>query len=493
LERVAFHLRSSRRSAIPAANAAESLPARAQAPAAQRVPAPTSAETAPVAAKPFSKACVTEPSKWPRLLTREQTIELVDRIADCKTIAGVVSQIIAITNSPRADLTDLVKIIESDPILATRVLQLSNSPGFASARGRVTSIEGAARNIGLKGIQQMAMSVGIFGAFPPDESDGFNSMRCWQHSFAVAEIMALLGAGDNPAQEANQHLVGLCHDLGAILLRQHFTEQYETILEFATTNHLPLHAVESVALGIRHPDLVGRLLTHIGLPSAVVQPIREFYERESRGPSVNAGPVARKLAIANQLAHGLLLAASLQDNIAPITKTDWRELTGVEPAFSLDPVTKRNEIVATTNILARLPPKDEVRLVAPLVARTPLRIWLVRPQYFTEFDPVGMALSLATDLQVSQKFPEQSEWLDLDGLVLMGLRTGVAPLNAPEILRMCQANGQPELPVLALMVQGDEALETPHLRFARFPLSLDNLQQWLGSIAAAKKVLQPTC
>ena len=146
----------------------------------------------------------------------------------------------------------------------------------------------------------MAISIGIFGAFPPDEADGFNTMRCWQHSFAVADLMALFIRERDPLEEGTNHLVGLCHDLGEILLRQHFTAEYDQILEFAVTQRLPIHAVESTALGIRHPELLSRLkLSHIGLPLPIVQAIREFFERQVKGqaagmtrsPAVWAPPI----------------------------------------------------------------------------------------------------------------------------------------------------------------------------------------------------------
>jgi HD-like signal output (HDOD) protein/CheY-like chemotaxis protein len=433
----------------------------------------------------------TDTAQWPHLLTRDQTLEMIERITDGKTIAGVVSQVIAVASSPRADLSDLVRLIESDPILATRILQLSNSPAFASARGRVTSVEGAARNIGLKGIQNMALSIGIFRAFPPDERDGFNTVRCWQHSFAVAEIMTLLAAGTSAVDEASHHLVGLCHDLNAILLRQHFTPHYEQILEFAALNHLPLHAVECAALGLRQPELVARLLTHIGLPVNVVQTTREFYERETRGPGVTISQIARRLDMANQLAHGLLLAASTQDTVGPITRAEWRQIAGdaSPPAFS--PATKRNEIVASTNILARLPEKDEQRMVMPIAPKSAVRLWYLRPENFLELDPLAMALSFTSELKVSSKLPQGEEWLELDGLVIAGLRPGIAPLVPSDIVRACRAAGRSDLPVLCLNGQGDPPPDDGHITSAKFPISLNDLHHWMIGVEASVKPCEP--
>jgi two-component system chemotaxis response regulator CheY len=66
------------------------------------------------------------PSQWPVLLTREKTLERLDDVAGSKTMAGVVSQVVALASSPRADLSDIVSLISKDPIIASRFLQLAN-------------------------------------------------------------------------------------------------------------------------------------------------------------------------------------------------------------------------------------------------------------------------------------------------------------------------------------------------------------------------------
>jgi hypothetical protein len=185
------------------------------------------------------------------------------------------------------------------------------------------------------GIQNMALSIGIFGAFPPDEADGFNTMRSWQHSFAVADLINLLPVGKDQAEHGVNHLVGLCHDLGNVLLRQHFADVYEKILSFAGEHGLPAQAVEGVALGVRHPELVSRLLSRIGLPQPIVHGIREFHERQVKGQEGGMSLLARSLGVANQVAHGLMLASSPGDTVGPILRSEWKLLAGDKPVVAL--------------------------------------------------------------------------------------------------------------------------------------------------------------
>ncbi|HVT90039.1 MAG TPA: HDOD domain-containing protein, partial [Tepidisphaeraceae bacterium] len=324
----------------------------------------------------------------PKLLTREKTLERLEQVAGGKTLAGVVARLISVASSPDAALGDVVQVIQSDPILAARVMQLANSASTGS-RCRIRNVEDAARNVGVRGIHGMAVSIGIFAAFPPEEHDGFNSMRCWQHSFAVAELLPLLLLKQNSEQESVNHLVGLCHDLGEILLRQHFAEEYTQVLNYALANDLPVAEVEATALGIRHADLVARLLTCIGLPAAVVGAIREFHDRQNRDEAAGMGPNTQALLFANLAAHGMLLVASPHEKVRPITRAEWRQFSAdqVPPVFDLG--AKRTEILTATSILARLPPGDEARMIEPTIPRQNKRVWYARPDHFLDFDPLA--------------------------------------------------------------------------------------------------------
>ncbi len=430
-------------------------------------------------------------SAWPRLLTREKTLERLDAVAGGKTIAGVVAQVIAVANSASAELSDVVRVIQSDPLLASRVLSLANSAATGS-RTRVSNIADAARAIGVRGIQNMAITIGIFGTFPPSEGDGFNSMRCWQHSFAVASLMAHIVRQRHPEQEGLSHLVGLCHDLGEILLRQHFQEEHEKILAYALEHRLPPNQVESVALGIRHPELISRLLTKIGLPPGVVDAIREFYERQVREHAAGLSAGAQLLNLANTLAHGLHMAASTHESVRPITRSEWRILSPDKPPPPLDARAKRDEILTSTCALARLPARDEQRMLAPLIERKNCRIAYVRPETFIDLDPLGFALDLLCDIEIFATLPPPETLKTFDGLAMAALRPGAAPVVPAELSRLLAAAGRPDLPLFALVTQdvpGSPPLPSTGC-IAQYvqTVSLNELAQWVTEVDAAREL-----
>jgi HD-like signal output (HDOD) protein/CheY-like chemotaxis protein len=442
-------------------------------PGASGIPAPATGTKGKPAAR-------IDPSKWPRILTREQTLERLDRVMNGRAPAGVVAQLMSVASSSHADLSDVVRVIESDPILATRVLQLADSAA-AGGRGRIRNVEDAARNLGARGIQNMAMSIGIVGAFPPDEQDGFNSIRCWQHSYAVADLFNSLMQTRSSEQESLNHLTGLCHDLGEILLRQHFAAEYAQVLHFAIDHHLPPSEVEGIALGVRHPELVSRLLIRMGLPPAVVQAIRAFYDRQTRDEPPSPSGETTGLSFANLAAHGLLLAASARDLVRPITRAEWRLIGKDKTPPSFDPAAKRQEILTATAILARLPAKEEQRLLTPLVPRHDKRILYIRPDSYVEFDPLAYALSLCSTVQIASALPPPDQCAQLDGMVVVGPRAGTPPVVPERILNLVR-NAAPALPVLALVAKHGEPECQGHLQIRAYPVGLDALTDWLKTL-----------
>jgi HD-like signal output (HDOD) protein/CheY-like chemotaxis protein len=422
----------------------------------------------------------------PRILSREKTIQRLETVTGGKTIAGVVAQVIAVASSPKADLSDVVRVIQGDPILASRVLHLANSAA-TGARNRVGSIEDAARVIGVRGIQNMAISIGIFSAFPPNEADGFNSMRCWQHSFAVAELMGLIARQRNPEQESFNHLLGLCHELGEILLRQHFMAEYDQIVELSVKLNLPLYQVESAALGIRRPELMSRLLSRIGLPPHVVDTIREFHERQIRDNSSGMSGNVQLLQMANMAAHGMLLAPSMREIVRPITRTEWRALGIDKDPPEIDALARRNDIVVATHTLARLPVRQEDRLLEPFVQRTPLHVGYVRPELYINLDPLAFALHMMAEMDIFKELPQPEELRDLDALVVVALRPGVSPAVPTDLRHYCADAGCAKMPILLLTGQVGTVPPAKGVMVRTYPLRLDELHDWVCTTEAMKE------
>ena len=348
-----------------------------------------------------------------------------------RTLSGVVAQVITLATSPRGDLSDLASLIARDPMLSARILQAANTVSYTSTRGVVSSIPDAVRNIGCAAVRDIAATFGVFDAMPASEADGFNPIRCWQHSFAVATLCQRLAP---EADGGTAYLVGLCHDLGEILFHSHFGPEYRQVLEAQAATGKRRDELERIILGMAHAELVVTILRCMGLPEAIRAPIEEFHATGISGRALS-NPMARVLRLAEFYANGVLLASSGQSPLSPLSRPECRGATGKEAPERPDGARLRAEILSLTAMLARLSAKEEAELLMPLYPRKQVRVLLVRDPSLSTFDPIHEALEWLSEVAVESALPAREALRGFAGVVVVSRSMSAAGFTAPEIVR----------------------------------------------------------
>ena len=359
-------------------------------------PAPTAAAAAGVASPTSATAATAMVS---RLLNREQCVAKAERALGAKTLSGAVAEVIALAASPRGNVSDLAPLIARDPMLSARVLQAANSAAYVSSRGVVSTIPDAVRQIGTAAVRSIAAALGIFDAMPPSTADGFNPVRCWQHSFAVAMLCERFAPRDGGADAGLAYLVGLCHDLGEILFHTHFAQEYGQVLECHRATGRRLDDLEREMLGMSRGELVQTIIGCFGLPEAIKEPIRSFHESSVTTTAPGAA-LTRVLRAAELYANGLLLASSGRSWVAPVTKAECKAVLGREEPKAPDPTPFRSEVFCTTGVLARLSEDQARAVMKPEFERMPARLCVVREATLSPFDPLTLALESMAEVRV---------------------------------------------------------------------------------------------
>lgn len=426
-------------------------------------------------------------SAAPKPLTREQTIEHVEKHAASKTLAGVVAEVIGLTSSPRGSVAELVSLIKRDAVLATRVLQVANTAAFTTNKPRVMTVDEAVRNIGLGSVRNIATTVGIFDAFPPDAADGFNLMRCWQHSFAVAAILERITAKLDGLPPGAAHLVGLCHDLAEIVLRQCFAEQYENVSVRAAASGEALADAQIAAFGVPTHELAALIVAKIALPPAIANPIREYAELGRRRGG-NATQLAQALRLADLYAHGLLLASSPHALVAPVSQAECRSALGQTAPDVIDGVALRCEVLSTANLFARLSAKDEAKLAQPLYPTRTVNLWYARHPSFSSFDPLEAALAQLCTIRVVDRLPRGEELITCDAVVVATPRPNLQGFTHEDVTAIRGPGGRPNVPLLYLAGLIDEVAPQiqPCLEVRTYPVPLSSLANFLDAVQKAE-------
>lgn len=415
------------------------------------------------------------------LLTREQCLQRAKESLADKTLGGEVAEVIAIATSPRGDLAQLAGVIGRDPVLSARVLQVANSAAYVSAKGGCANIAEAVRLLGCTTVRNLAVTMGVFDAMPVTERDGFNPMRSWQHSFAVAQLCERF-LGEGHEKSAVAYLVGLCHDLGEILFRTRFAAEYEKVLEVSLKTGQPREQVEAKLLGMTHNELMTTIVQCMRLPESIIAPVEEFHRA---GAGSMRDPIARVLRLADLYANAMLLASTPASMVSPLTQSECRSAIkeanpGVPQAAHF-----RNEIIALTCMLARLSAAEAREIAQPILAKAPARVWLARDPGLTRLDPLSLALAELADVQTYDHLPASCQRDQYDVLVVVARSANAGGFTPLEIRPCVQDPSQ----LLWLTAPGDDAGKTePKPR--RWNISLADLGSFLAARPASKLTAQ---
>jgi len=117
---------------------------------------------------------------------------------------------------PSADSDSIARIVQMDPALTARLIQVANSPAF-KGRSRIESCRHAITRLGQSTTRDLVISFVLKGIFRSREPDLQKRMEAvWRHSTKVAAISFALARRIPDLDAGQAMLAGLMHDIGVI-------------------------------------------------------------------------------------------------------------------------------------------------------------------------------------------------------------------------------------------------------------------------------------
>jgi HD-like signal output (HDOD) protein/CheY-like chemotaxis protein len=240
----------------------------------------------PVAHQYLSKPCNVETLRsaiervWAlhSLLADPSVREIVGRMDRIPSPTATHSELTQVAARPNVNLEDLGRIVEKDPAMSAKVLQLVNSSYFGSAR-TVASVPKAVTYLGLELLKVLAISTHVFSETTMPSIDGFSLEELQNDSLRVA---LLAGRFLNDCKKADEVFgAAIVHDVGRIVLALGLPERYSQVVRVATESRRAAHVVELEMLGVTHAEVGAYLLGIWGLPLQLVD-AATFHHTPSR-------------------------------------------------------------------------------------------------------------------------------------------------------------------------------------------------------------------
>jgi len=248
---------------------------------------------------------------------RSSLISMAEEKGNIPPLPDILVRLESKIEDPKSNISDIAILIETEPILSGRMIQLSNSVFFNRSGNKVENLSQAIIRLGLKMILDLAYTLEVPKLFM--KGKGINQSKFWQHSLAVAILSRSLSErleGLRISQDMC-YLSGLMHDIGIMVFNYLIPKEYSAFLKQIGGTENPLHELEIQKFGISHPELGAIFIKKWWpVPEEVVTSVgRHYLTMSSQGKKY---PILLAVIIANAIANSYGMGNGISDSEEPV-------------------------------------------------------------------------------------------------------------------------------------------------------------------------------
>lgn len=203
------------------------------------------------------------------LLKDKKLLNIINTLDHLPTLPEIYHQLMNLIEQD-ADFEKIVKVIEQDPAISAKVLQVANSAFFKS---HTSSLKRAAVFIGLMTLKDVVVGSAVFASFEVPAIGCFNPELIWEHALVTGrwfgELYELLHDSKPPEDVAS---IGLLHNVGLLLLLQTFPDKFSRLVEEIAANpETDSLVLENEIFGVDHAQLGAYLLNWWNMPYPMIE------------------------------------------------------------------------------------------------------------------------------------------------------------------------------------------------------------------------------
>jgi HD-like signal output (HDOD) protein len=236
------------------------------------------------------------------LAGRDGTVRtMIARLDKLPSPRSVHAELTKLLSSSMATLADIARIVERDPSLAAKVLQLAHTRYFGNG-GATSSIEEAVAQLGAEKLRSIALTASVFYGLDGDPVPGLVLDDLRRSSYEVAQLARSIVGGQ---RGDDAFAAGLLHQVGKLIFALGMPGPYGEVLRRMRAGE-ELATVEREVVGADHAEVAAELLRIWGLPASIFEAIR-FYRDPEAAPEA-ARDVAAAIHIASRGPRGMTAA-----------------------------------------------------------------------------------------------------------------------------------------------------------------------------------------
>jgi HD-like signal output (HDOD) protein len=215
-----------------------------------------------------------------RLLADESIRKVVGKVAHLPSVPRTYTALVEAAGDPKTDAGVVAGIVENDPAMSTKILQLVNSAYFGCAQ-RVASVRQAVNYLGLETLKGLALSAEVFSTLEKTRVPGFVPDLLQRRALLASRLAKKFVADKKRAESA--FTAALVAHVGVIVLAMGVPEKLGEAIARAAAAGVGQHEAERELFGVSHAEVGAYLLGVWGLPLSIVEGVA-FHHRPGEAP-----------------------------------------------------------------------------------------------------------------------------------------------------------------------------------------------------------------
>ncbi|MDH4028443.1 MAG: HDOD domain-containing protein, partial [Nitrospirota bacterium] len=192
----------------------------------------------------------------------------MEKIKKLPTLPVIAQEILALINDDLVTVNNLVKLIENDPAISSKILSVANS-AFAGLAYPAKTLNNAVMRIGFDSIRNIALGISLMTVLGSrNRPDLLDYNRVFNHSVTVGLIARLISRRFSPDVPEEIFISGILHDAGLLVMNRYFASDYREVLK-AFDKERTLFDTEKEVFGFTHADIGKWLADKWNLPATV--------------------------------------------------------------------------------------------------------------------------------------------------------------------------------------------------------------------------------
>ena len=228
----------------------------------------------------------------------------------------VVLQILQTLDDPEASLNLLSRQVETDAVIAARVLSLCNRAGNAQGRAPVSDVFTALSLVGMARVREAALTIRI-ASFMQGITPAAAQEYYWSHSLACAVCGVEVAHYTHADVSVDASLIAcLLHDVGQLWLQRFEPAGLKAALLAAEERDVEIDVTEREIFGVDHAAIGSWLAQAWGLSPAICKAIACHHAPDTGLPE----PLVAVVHVSEVLNHALNLSHARSSHVRWISE-----------------------------------------------------------------------------------------------------------------------------------------------------------------------------